>query len=819
MWASKVYLRWYKSFNIRFHGYIDPDSLGKSWEQHSEEFFPFIEIPLSRRISTIIGANESGKSHLLSAIEKVLQGWSTNGTMQEEYAIHHVCRYCALDGLEHNVWPHLGIEFSFIDKAEYDKCLSAMGLSPTSQPVHSHERTLKFFANGTDDAKFVAVHDHTDSRIGGKSKEEWLSFCSQSLPGVHFIDSNLALSNEVHIQQLLDMYGESEPGDAYDPLALQQVADVLFEMEITDNAPVPAGTAASLNSLQRELEEQKCGPDKSAKLEMLLFRRILGIDKPTLERIRELGANNRGYVERLVAEINHRLEESLDISQFWQQDDNFTLQVEYKAGFFYFLITDKTGAKYTFNERSSGLRYFLSYYIQAKAITQSMKNRDVIILMDEPDSYLSATAQKNLLQVFEALVDVAPLGNGDNSAMQLPAVQLIYTTHSPFLINRNFPQRIALVRKGDGSEGTQLVERSSARRYEPVRSGLGIDCADTLFMGAMNVVLEGITDQKVIVSSIQAFGDLAKIDDLLDLNKVTFISADGVSNVPRLVERSTVGSEKRPVVIVLVDGDAAGQQVAGELSAKGILDDDFIATLSDVGATPSWCSEPKELEDLIPPGLLAVAVSRYLHVRWKEDIGPGAVSKAIKASDEATTAKKLIEATRSLIGQNANELQAGEIKGGIFDAFVDWLLEPRSDSNDIAKDVRAFEEIIRVVCKKLQEMLAKAETRARRDRLQKNVRLAVERFRKAHRLSATKADTERCLKRINDDCIGSDAHARQARENVTLLQATLDEEVRGASELVKIDIWLKRFGHLWECPWNKNSVFGVVLNSKASQAV
>jgi len=29
-------------------------------------------------------------------------------------------------------------------------------------------------------------------------------------------------------------------------------------------------------------------------------------------------------------------------------------------------ITDKTGAKYTFNERSSGLRYFPSYYIKLK---------------------------------------------------------------------------------------------------------------------------------------------------------------------------------------------------------------------------------------------------------------------------------------------------------------------------------------------------------------------------------------------------------------------------------------------------------------------
>ena len=111
------------------------------------------------------------------------------------------------------------------------------------------------------------------------------------------------------------------------------------------------------------------------------------------------------------------------------------------------------------------------------------------------------------------------------------AVQLIYTTHSPFMINRNFPKRIALVRKGDGSEGTQLVEGAATRRYEPVRSGLGIDCAETLFLGSLNVVLEGISDQKVLVASIQRFGNPSRIDELLDLNKVTFVSAGGVWNV------------------------------------------------------------------------------------------------------------------------------------------------------------------------------------------------------------------------------------------------------------------------------------------------
>ena len=69
--------------------------------------------------------------------------------------------------------------------------------------------------------------------------------------------------------------------------------------------------------------------------------------------------------------------------------------------------------------------------------------------------------------------------------------QLIYTTHSPYLINRNFPRRIRVVSKEDAEEGTQYIEQARARRYEPVRTALGIDSSQTLFMGSQNVLMEG----------------------------------------------------------------------------------------------------------------------------------------------------------------------------------------------------------------------------------------------------------------------------------------------------------------------------------------
>src|SRR5204863_4288598 len=158
-----------------------------------------------------------------------------------------------------------------------------------------------------------------------------------------------------------------------------------------------------------------------------------------------LDESDRSYAEGLVAIWNEEIEKTLNLSHYWQQDDHFRLRLNYKRGIIYFEITDKTGATYTFRERSSGLRYFLSYYVQAKALEVSHRNRNAIILMDEPDSFLSILGQRNLLAVFESLVSY-------ESSNQ--TCQLVYTTHSPFSINGNFPRWYRGVEKEYAEEDT-----------------------------------------------------------------------------------------------------------------------------------------------------------------------------------------------------------------------------------------------------------------------------------------------------------------------------------------------------------------------------
>lgn len=796
MRASKVLLRWYKSFNTRYHGYSESTNESTApWDKYHGHDFPFVEIPLDPHITTIVGANESGKSHLLSAVAKVFTGEGV-GDDGRPYAVQDICRYCAFEGLEQDIWPDIGVELAFTDSDEAEKTFKALGFEkPTgSSGLDGDPIYCTVILNGARRpdrlAEVFLSKSHTP--LGFVPEDKWKAACDGVLPALQFIDAKVALANEVHVSQLLRMYRGEKANTVYDPLALQNLADGLLSLSLTAGKQVDQTVVETYNSLCESLKAARVGLRTEGKLEALLFWDVLGIRPESLQQIEELGAENRGYVERLVAEINHRIDERLDISHFWQQDDEFKLTVDYKSGFFFFEITDKTGAKYTFNERSSGLRYFLSYYIQAKAIERANEARGSIVLMDEPDSFLSIAGQRNLLQVFESLVSPKSASG---------SCQLIYTTHSPFLINRNFPQRLCLVRKGDGSEGTQYVPRASVRRYEPIRSALGVDCAETLFMGATNIVLEGLSDQRILVAAVQKFGDPSDVDALLNLNTMTFVSAGGASHVRRLVEKSITGDERRPIVVVLLDGDTAGSTAYQELTTNKIVDAAFVTTIDQLGLKTPWEPVPKVIEDLIPPSLLAASVAKYLKERWDEDSKVEEVEKELVGTgSNGTGASRLVSAIKSRLGADGANLREIELRGELLDAFVDHLVD---DVFAGSAALNEFAENVRITCDKLRLMIDEAQRRSQRDSMHKCVKLSVSSFRKSHHRGATRADVERCLLGLERECSGFTDEARKARENLSELTELLQKEVASARDLADTKRWNERLRLFAECPWKK----------------
>lgn len=108
-----------------------------------------------------------------------------------------------------------------------------------------------------------------------------------------------------------------------------------------------------------------------------------------------------------------------DLVDIWEQRENlidFYLDGDYMR----LWVTDNIdGSRIELEQRGKGFQWFLSFYIVFN-VESAEGHKEAILLLDDPGLYLHASAQANLITVLRRL-------SKKN--------QLIYTTHSPFMID------------------------------------------------------------------------------------------------------------------------------------------------------------------------------------------------------------------------------------------------------------------------------------------------------------------------------------------------------------------------------------------------
>ena len=115
-----------------------------------------------------------------------------------------------------------------------------------------------------------------------------------------------------------------------------------------------------------------------------------------VDLLKAIGKGRDGYVNGIQEQINKALASHLNFRKWWTQDSSFQLRVAVRESDLAFIIRDRTGTDYSFGERSGGLKYFLSYFVQYLAHDAPPTGTE-ILLMDEPDAYLSSQGQRDLL--------------------------------------------------------------------------------------------------------------------------------------------------------------------------------------------------------------------------------------------------------------------------------------------------------------------------------------------------------------------------------------------------------------------------------------
>ena len=622
MRLSKVYVRFFRSFNYDFARRMHPNATPQPWEMVDGTWFPFIAVDLDPEVTAVVGANESGKSHLIKAIRCALTG---QGIRRRDF-----CRYSASYSVEEGKVrdPDFGAELELTD--EEDATLLA------ELQLQADDGRFRLFRLGDGENVFVGNGEPTSL------EGEVLERLQDRFPEPFELNTEIALPQSVNFDVLVGRE-EGPLSERHRRGEFIGVVQGLPDAETETVRNAADQLAEVLRSPDAKHVDAEKAREETALACKLLFE-VARIDKSTLAELEKaLADEEEGEVDGLLEEMNRSLARHLNFKRWWRQDRDFELRLAPRERELVFTIRDRTGRNYSFDERSKGLKFFLSYYIQLKAHEEEAGERPEVLLMDEPDAYLSNMGQQDLLRTLESF---AHPESGDRQN------QVVYVTHSPFLINKNAAHRIRVLAKGSEEDGTLVVRDVSKNRYEPLRSALGSYVAETAFIGGTNLFVEGISDQVLLAGMTRLLRERGNAPSrLLDLNAVTIVPAGGADSVPYMAFLARGRDELKPPVVALLDGDKAGRDAykAFERSASGqrkrFMNLDYVVDLGKWAAgAPLDVADGikvREPEDLIPISLIAEAARRYA-TRFLE-FGSDAAAKfdvaAINAklsSDEST---------------------------------------------------------------------------------------------------------------------------------------------------------------------------------------
>ncbi|WP_328687998.1 AAA family ATPase [Streptomyces phaeochromogenes] len=599
MFVAAVYIRFFRSFNFDYLRKAHKSFVPDLWDllESSDLQYPFVKVPLEESVTTVVGANESGKSQLLSAIKHALSG---DGIERGDF-----CRYSQFFAVNRSMaYPDFGLEFKNLSASE-------------------RQALVKACKGRVSDDGFDSFHLF---RIGGKDPlvylrqgEEWGRYALKDrnalaglLPSWFEIDATVALPESVPLKYLA---GGGPASLRSSPRKERQVfMNTLMENasswfstaeQITAAAPnvVSAFTSASTGTGNHE--------DQLHLVEDLLLK-VAGIDRSAFqELLNAVDASKDGYANGIVAQMNQELAASLNFPRWWSQDHQFELLLTLRDQDLVFTIRDRTGTEYSADERSGGLKYFLSYFVQYLSHEPPASGVPEILLMDEPDAYLSSTGQQDLLRIFEDFAHP--------QAPDRPACQVVYVTHSPFLIDKNHGERIRVLEKGEGDEGSRVVRNAARNHYEPLRSAFGGFVGETTFISNCNLMLEGMSDQILLAGmSARLRQQKAPALDNIDLNALTLVPAGSASHIPYMVYLARGRDADRPAVIVLLDSDEAGDKARKGLQrgpqGKRLIDPALILQLGELPPDKVDSAAPDgvlAIEDLVPLEIGVAAVKRY----------------------------------------------------------------------------------------------------------------------------------------------------------------------------------------------------------------
>ncbi len=285
----------------------------------------------------------------------------------------------------------------------------------------------------------------------------------------------------------------------------------------------------------------------------------------------------------------------------WWRQGEYKFRFGADGDYFYIWVSDdKRPEEVDLGLRSTGLQWFLSFYLVFLMECKG-ENEGSVLLLDEAGLTLHPLAQKDLSAFFNKLAE-------DN--------QIINTTHSPFIVDGENIDRCRVVYT-DNNGGTIVSENLRSGSGEvgeksiyAVHAALGLTVSDVMLQGCQVVIVEGVADQYYFSAIKNA---LIREKAFAPQREIVFAPAGGVKGVQGI--SSLVSSVTDGLPIVILDSDKSGEDFRGKLE-NGLYKDskERIISIRDITEV-----DQSEVEDLIPYDFISKSIEKLLGVQDEDD--------------------------------------------------------------------------------------------------------------------------------------------------------------------------------------------------------
>ena len=433
-------------------------------------------------VTCLVGKNESGKSALLQALHKLNSVEGDLGyDVTSEYPRRHLSEYEARhatnpDNILTTEWELSKPDIEAAEAAFGPKCIKA----PEITIVKGYDNLARWQFEHDEQQ----VISHFISRVKlDKPEQETLSAVESIQQLAQTLEAKEKEQKSEQRQILLTLLKKTFPkGD------LRSALDEWLRGLLPKFIYFP-----QYGRLPGRVNIDELIPKgNNTSFEEKLFLALLQLAGTTAQEIR-----NQETIEHLIAKlegVSNLI--TKEIFTYWSQNRHLKVQFDLrqalakdeKPGNYIFMTRiENTRHSVTvgFDERSSGFVWFFSFLVWFSQMKRNYGER-LVLLLDEPGLSLHAKAQADLLRYFREKLK--------------PHYQLLYTTHSPFMVD---PEDLLGARtvedasKNDEVLGTKVGDKVLSTDTDtifPLQAALGFDITQTLFVGEHTLLVEGPSD-------------------------------------------------------------------------------------------------------------------------------------------------------------------------------------------------------------------------------------------------------------------------------------------------------------------------------------